>query len=263
MIKLIATDMDGTLLNDKKELPKDFCSFAASRKDIKTVIASGRQYFSLIKTFPDNVNDFIFIADNGAIAYEKGKPLFTDFIEMETVKSLIKEIHRIEGTACVLCGANSAYISAADETAVKNIQMYYAKVKFDMKSFDECKDDKILKLAVFLNKEAESRLYPSLAYLNGKDGNMSAVLSGDSWVDIMNRRTNKGTTLKKIMEIYGIKPEEAMAFGDYHNDLEMIKACRESYAMANAHEDIKAAAKYIAPSNNDDGVMRVLRKVLG
>ena len=43
VIKLIATDMDGTLLNDKKELPKDFCSFAASHKDIKMVIASGRQ----------------------------------------------------------------------------------------------------------------------------------------------------------------------------------------------------------------------------
>ena len=263
MIKLIATDMDGTLLNDKKELPKDFCSFVSSRKDIKTVIASGRQYFSLIKTFPDNINDFIFIADNGAVVYEKGKPLFTDFIDRETVESLLKEIHAIEGTACVLCGANSAYISTADEIAVKNIEMYYAKVKFDMKSFDECRDDKILKLAVFLNKEAERRLCPCLKHLNDKDGRMSALLSGDSWVDIMNRRTNKGTALKKVMELYGIKPEEAMAFGDYHNDLEMIKACKESYAMANAHEDIKAAAKYIAPSNNDDGVMRVLRKVLG
>lgn len=49
-----------------------------------------------------------------------------------------------------------------------------------------------------------------------------------------------------------------MAFGDYHNDLEMIKVCKESYAMENAHDDIKAAAKYIAPSNNDEGVMKVL-----
>ena len=70
VIKLVATDMDGTLLNDKKELPKDFCSFAASHKDIKMVIASGRQYFNLIKTFPNNADDFIFIADNGAVVLQ-------------------------------------------------------------------------------------------------------------------------------------------------------------------------------------------------
>lgn len=258
VIKLVATDMDGTLLNDKKELPKDFCRFAASHKEIKTVIASGRQYFNLIKTFPDNVDDFIFMADNGAIACEKGKPLFVDSIERSTVEELLREIHQIEGVACVLCGAKSAYISTADDVALENIRLYYAKVKFDMKSFDECKDDKILKLAVFLNKEAEEKLYPRLAHLNKPDGNISAVLSGDSWVDIMNRHTNKGTALKKIMDIYGIKPEETMAFGDYLNDLEMLKVCTESYAMANAHPDIKAAAKHIAPSNNDEGVMQIL-----
>ena len=132
MIKLVATDMDGTLLNDKKELPKDFCSFAASHKDIKMVIASGRQYFNLIKTFPNNVEDFIFIADNGAVVFEKGKPLFIDSIDMDVVEELLKEIHKIEGVACVLCGAKSAYISTVDDIALKNIQMYYAKVKFEM-----------------------------------------------------------------------------------------------------------------------------------
>lgn len=258
VIKLVATDMDGTLLNDKKELPKDFCSFAASHKDIKMVIASGRQYFNLIKTFPNNVNDFIFIADNGAVVFEKGKPLFIDSIDMDVVEELLKEIHKIEGVACVLCGAKSAYISTVDDIALKNIQMYYAKVKFEMKSIDQIEDDNILKIAVFLNKEAETKLYPAIAHLNNPDGRLSAVLSGDSWVDIMNRETNKGTALKKIMDIYGIKPEESMAFGDYHNDLEMIKVCKESYAMENAHDDIKAAAKYIAPSNNDEGVMKVL-----
>lgn len=258
VIKLVATDMDGTLLNDKKELPKDFCSFAASHKDIKMVIASGRQYFNLIKTFPNNVDDFIFIADNGAVVFEKGKPLFIDSIDMDVVKELLKEIHKIEGVACVLCGAKSAYISTVDDIALKNIQMYYAKVKFEMKSLDRIGDDNILKIAVFLNKEAETKLYPAIAHLNNPGGKLSAVLSGDSWVDIMNRETNKGTALKKIMDIYGIKPEESMAFGDYHNDLEMIKVCKESYAMENAHDDIKAAAKYIAPSNNDEGVMKVL-----
>lgn len=261
MIKLIATDMDGTLLNDKKELPPDFCSFAASRKDIKTVIASGRQYFNLIKTFPDNVDDFIFIADNGAIAYEKQKPLFVDSMDMKTVTEIIGIINQIQGASCVLCGADSAYITSVDEVAMRNIRMYYAKLEIDLKSLADCHNDRILKLAVFMDKEAEHKLYPRLSHLNSPNSTIAAVLSGDSWVDIMNKNTNKGTALKKIMDIYGISPDEAMAFGDYLNDLEMLKVCTESYAMANAHDDIKAAAKHLAPSNNQNGVMEVLKKL--
>ena len=65
-----------------------------------------------------------------------------------------------------------------------------------------------------------------------------------------------------IQDIYGISPEECVAFGDYMNDYEMLQNCGESYAMENAHDEIKKVAKYIAPSNDDEGVMQVLKKIL-
>ena len=91
---------------------------------------------------------------------------------------------------------------------------------------------------------------------------MKAVLSAESWVDVINANVNKGNAIKVIQDIYGISPEECVAFGDYMNDYEMLRNCGESYAMENAHDEIKKVAKYIAPSNDDEGVMQVLKKIL-
>ena len=71
---------------------------------------------------------------------------------------------------------------------------------------------------------------------------------------------NKGEALRGVQRMLGIRPEECMAFGDYLNDCELLDAVGESYAMENAHPALKRIAKYIAPSNDEDGVMRVLRE---
>ncbi len=62
-----------------------------------------------------------------------------------------------------------------------------------------------------------------------------------------------------ILQKYGIQKEEAMAFGDYLNDAQLLQSCGESYCMENGHPDLKALAKHMADSNDNDGVMRVLR----
>ena len=88
---------------------------------------------------------------------------------------------------------------------------------------------------------------------------MSAVVSGPDWVDLANASVSKGAALQGIQERYRIPPENCMGFGDYMNDFTLLQACEESYAMANACPELMAAAKYLTASNDDDGVMRVLR----
>ena len=105
----------------------------------------------------------------------------------------------------------------------------------------------------------KDNILPKLADISG---DLKAVLSAESWVDVINANVNKGNAIKVIQEIYGISPEECVAFGDYMNDYEMLQNCGESYAMENAHDEIKKVAKYIAPSNDDEGVMQVLKKIL-
>ena len=87
---------------------------------------------------------------------------------------------------------------------------------------------------------------------------LEVILSGPHWVDIMKPGVSKGKAMRRLQEMLGIKPEECMAFGDYLNDYELLESVGESYAMANSHPKLLAMAKYIAPSNDDNGVMRVI-----
>ena len=89
------------------------------------------------------------------------------------------------------------------------------------------------------------------------------ILSGEHWVDVMKPGVHKGAAMRGLQKMLGIAPSECMAFGDYLNDCELLESAGESYAMANAHPLLKAQAKHIAPSNDDNGVIRVIREVFG
>jgi hydroxymethylpyrimidine pyrophosphatase-like HAD family hydrolase len=89
------------------------------------------------------------------------------------------------------------------------------------------------------------------------------VVSGEHWVDVMNSTANKGAALRGLQRALGITPAQTMVFGDYLNDLEMLDAADWSFAMANAHPEVVRRARHLAPSNNDNGVLRTISRVLG
>ena len=71
---------------------------------------------------------------------------------------------------------------------------------------------------------------------------------------------HKGSAMKALMELFSITREECMAFGDYLNDTELLESVTHSYAMENAHPQLKAIARYIAPTNDENGVIAVIRE---
>ena len=81
-------------------------------------------------------------------------------------------------------------------------------------------------------------------------------------MDVMEKGANKGTALNKVQELFGISKEETAAFGDNHNDLEMLREAGDSYAVANARREVKEAARFLIKSNNEDGVLQQLKKIL-
>ena len=99
-----------------------------------------------------------------------------------------------------------------------------------------------------------------LPALNQRLGDrFSVILSGENWVDVMRPGVSKGRAMQMLQQLKGLTPQECMAFGDYLNDLELLENVSESYAMENALEELKRVAKYIAPCNDENGVMRVIR----
>ena len=89
------------------------------------------------------------------------------------------------------------------------------------------------------------------------------VMSSEHWMDIMDPGVNKGVALQALRLALNATPDQTMVFGDYLNDLEMFTEATHSFAMANAHPRLTSAARYIAPSNTDHGVIRTMAQLLG
>ena len=259
MIRMIVADMDGTLLDSRKRLPQDLFPLIRQLRDrnVRFVVASGRQYYNLEAQFGEVADQVTFLSENGALICEKGKPIFVDEMPEAHWKSILEAVDGIPDAFPVLCGVKSAYISSRDPEFLRNVETHYKKYKI-VENLQKVKDP-VCKIAVYDLGSAEENSWKALAFLKDR---FNVSLSGDHWVDVMETRVNKGAALAALEKLYGIAPEETMAFGDYLNDLEMMASCLYSFAMANAHPDVKAAARFEAPSNDENGVVRAIRQQL-
>ena len=259
MIKLIASDMDGTLLNDKNEIHEDFYKVfeELKKQDIIFAAASGRQYYNLAKRFDKIKDDMMFIAENGTFVVYKGKELILNALDKDVANELIKIGRNISESYIVLCGKKSAYIESNDERLITEVEKYYEEYKI-VDDLTKVEDD-ILKVTIcdFVGSEINSDTY----FKSYKD-KLQVSVSGQIWLDITDKGVNKGLAINKLQELLNIKHEETMVFGDYLNDLEMMGSAYHSYAMENAHDDLKKVARFTAKKNTENGVVEKIREVL-
>lgn len=260
-IRLVAVDLDGTLLNDRKEVPPDFVPAveALYRRGVRFVLASGRQYFNLAAMFASVADKLFYFAENGGLVFDGAEMISCSPIPDDILPGLCRAGAAI-GAPLVLSGVQSAYIgSSCGATARENTAMYYRKRTFadDPLAAARAAGDSVVKVAVFDAVDAAVRCEPEFAQFRPR---LKVTLAGRNWVDVMRADVNKGIALEFLQHRLGIAPEQCMAFGDYPNDLEMLRQAGFGFAMANSHPDLLAAAKYRAPSNEQDGVMRVLRE---
>lgn len=259
MIKLIATDMDGTLLNDKKELPAELFEVIErlSERGISLAVASGRTFDAVSHLFPSEYHSKLdFICDNGANIYHSGRHISVKPLEREVFEQLIKACDEIGGLRVLVCAARGTYHLRADKEFDAEVAKFY-KNHFPCDNLLDI-DDVIYKVAVCDPQGAEQRAKPAVDAILGDKLNVQ--VSGPIWMDIMAAGVNKGSALKTLGEILGIKPQETMAFGDYFNDIEMLKYAGYSFAMANAHDEVKKTAKFLTAGNNENGVIRAINE---
>ncbi len=257
-IKLIAADLDGTLLDSQKRLSPGFPDLLRDlrMRGIRFAPASGRQYYNILALFGDE--NMTYIAENGAMVFENGRCLFADTLPRELQRQTIEMVRALPDAYVILAGEQSAWCEADEPVFYRNAEMYYARLTrvHDLMQVE----DRICKIAVFQYQNAENSCLPALKVLSEQ---AQVVLSGADWVDLMNPGVNKGGAIRRLYKELGISPNECMAFGDYLNDCEMLQSVTHSFAMANAHPEIKAICRYQAPSNDEDGVVRAIREFCG
>lgn len=265
MIKLIASDMDGTLLTTDKRLPADFAQVvrALYRKGVSFCIASGRQYASLRRDLEALVPELIFIAENGALIMEQDRQLFIDPLDACDLPRIVRAAEGLEQVYPVICRSDAALVDkSASEAFVDELRMYYEQTFVVENLAEKCADfHDVCKVAFYDAGDAATHELPVLQRRLGD--RHSVILSGANWVDVMKPGVNKGRAMQMLQSLKGLTPDECMAFGDYLNDLELLESVTESYAMENALDELKTIARHIAPHNDDDGVMRVVKERFG
>lgn len=260
-IKLVVSDMDGTLLRSNHELSSEFKTIhqQLTQKGIAFVPASGRQYYSITSYFENEQSEMAIIAENGTYVTYKGKEVFVDELPLNLVQEIIIETRKIKGANLVLAGKHAAYVESKDENFLTYFQNYYAK-NVQVDDLLQIEDEQFIKIAIHHAEGSEKNLYPALSKFDNSQ--LKVVISGEVWLDIMNIDTNKGKALQELQTQLGISKEETMVFGDYMNDIEMLKLAKYSFAMENAHPNVKKVANYEAPSNDNDGVIQVLKQLI-
>lgn len=253
--------MDGTLVNDKGEMDDKLFEIIEilNKKNIMFVAASGRFYNQLIKNFEKAKEEMIFAAHNGAIVQYNNKEevLFESSIDSDNYEKLI-QLAREENLDMFFCAKNCAYT----EKPSKNLTRVLNRHKINVSIVDDLKQlkSKILKITVFEYTGIKEETIKKLKSCLGED--LDIVVSGRQWADIINKGTSKGKAISLIQKKYNIKPEETMVFGDHYNDLPMFEKAHHSYAMENAVDEIKKRARYMAKSNNENGVLEVIKETI-
>lgn len=255
--RMIVSDLDGTLLTPDHRIPDSFWPLLdeLDARGVVFVPASGRQLSTLKEQFGGRVHTFI--AENGTMVEHRGQVLSTTTMDPQVASDAVALMatHPQVGAA-VLCRTDGAFYTSTDEVFLKETAHYYARLT-QVPDLAPLIDDQVIKVAIYTFAHAETT---AAALLRPVGGLMS--VSGPHWIDIYNPAANKGLAFTQLAHHLGVDLADTVAFGDYLNDMELLKVAGRSFAMGNAHPDIVAAATDIAPHHDQEGVVTTIRQLL-
>lgn len=257
MIKLVVSDIDGTLLEDgghqiKQEL---FDTILRLREQgIQFAAASGRQWASIEAVFEPIKEKIFYLSDNGAYIGCHGRNLFLSTIDRRIVMDIVDMVRTQKDLDVMLGGADYVYLETRNREFIDWMVQGY---RFQVKEVEDLKqvEDDFIKVSVYKKDSIEAA---TVKIREAFEDRLKITISGDMWMDCMASGVNKGEAVKVLQESLGITVQETMAFGDQLNDMEMLKQAYYSFAIGNARQEVKEAARFQTDTNKRDGVLKIL-----
>lgn len=261
-IALVAVDLDGTLLTPDHRLPEGFWEvFAAlERRGVTLVPASGRQFGSVRRLFGEAGDRLVLIGENGGYVGRGDTVIAVSPMAPESERAVIETLRRLPGdlpTEIVRCGVRKAWVEQERPGFAEHVARYYAHIGLVEDVL--APEDRALKIAVYCHGRS-AEVAEHLASFRDR---CQVMVSSPDWVDVMPQGVDKGHAVRDLQATLGVTPARTMAFGDYLNDLGMLAAAEWSFAMPGGRAEVREAARFVAPSNAEGGVVQVLRTLLG
>ncbi|MDE7331493.1 MAG: Cof-type HAD-IIB family hydrolase [Lachnospiraceae bacterium] len=260
MIKLIASDVDGTLIQDST--PDLYPEMAGAIRTLKEkgilfCAASGRQYQSLRNVFREVADDIAYIAENGAHICYKNKNISVSVMSREHVEEIMAMLRPYYGECETVVSTPKGSLVESRNKEFIDLLAYGYHNSFRLVEDVLKEDAEIIKIAVY-RKESIRSLGEGI-FIPAWSDKVKACMAGEEWVDFMDKSVDKGKGLEILEEYMGIEPSCTMAFGDNDNDIGMMLAAGESYAVDTAPEKVKQAAGNICPGWKEKGVYQILK----
>lgn len=269
-IKLLAIDMDGTLVTSNKEItPRTADALrAAMQKGIEICIATGRYTTYLFDILRPLGITGPAVMGNGAAVMDEKEMYFHSLISEADLRQIsalcLKEraalFINVEGYTC--CLDNDYTMQAARHWAADRPDNDIMATLHFYQDPEKLLADVIGKTGKLIVLHFEEKRARELIEIFKKQSNLGVIYSEFGHIDLANPGLTKLSGLKMVMEMKGLKPEQVMAFGDGENDTEMIEYAGFGVAMGNACAEAKAAADYVAPGNDEEGVAKTIEQFL-
>jgi Cof subfamily protein (haloacid dehalogenase superfamily) len=265
MYKLIAIDMDGTLLNEEKQIsPENYEAIQKAKESgVKVVLASGRPLVGF-KRYLEELDlvseDNYVVAFNGAIVQSSGgnKIISKTTLDLEDYKGLYElskelkvNIHALTEST-VISPKDSKYTRLESEMNLIHCEIIAVE--------DVPQDTAILKVMFIDDPKVIDEIIEKIP--ETVSSKYTIVRSAPFFLEFLHKLVNKGAGVQSLAEKLNIKQEEVICIGDAGNDIHMIKYAGLGVAMGNAFPEIKRAANFITKTNDQDGVAHVINKFI-
>lgn len=260
-VRLVASDMDYTLLADDKSMPEDMPGRIRALEGAGALFAaaSGRPLYTLRDMFPESWDHMAFVTDNGAAVVCREDVVFKSLIEPATVQALTE--FTLEGGYGLptVCGLDACYVREQDRRYDDVFRTFYHNIVY-VETLDHLAAE-VNKFTVYF-PEGNAVPMRDEVYAPAWGEQLSVTCGGAVWIDIMNQGVDKGTGVERLCEHLGISVADVVACGDTDNDAEMLETVGHGYLVANAEERMERFADFRIPSNNERGVAQVIDAVL-
>ncbi|MFS9286185.1 Cof-type HAD-IIB family hydrolase [Streptococcus infantis] len=269
-IKIVATDMDGTLLDPRGQLDLPRLEKILDKLDqrgVRFVIATGNEVHRMRQLLGHLAERVVLVVANGARIFENNELLQAQTWDDAMVD---RALAHFKGRECqdqfVVTAMNGGFVKKGTVfteldkfMTPEMIEKLYQRMNF-VDEFDSNLFGGVLKMSMVVGEERSESVLQEINDLF--DGHVRAVSSGYGCIDILQDGIHKAWGLVELLKRWNLKPEQIMAFGDSENDIEMLELAGISYAMENAEEAVKEIATKVAPANSQAGVYQVLENWL-
>ena len=254
MIKAIFFDVDGTLASFKTHKISELSKKAIStlkQKNIKVFVATGRALYQIDNL--DNTEFDGYITFNGSACYIDKKEIYKITLNKNDIKSLCNYLEN-HNLPCSIMTSKDVYTNTH-----KTIEMFYKMVNVNANVIDNFIEHiynnigDIFQMNIFADKDTEKNIMNNILV------NSTSSRWHPSFFDVNIKDIGKHIGIDKVIEYYGIKLEETIAFGDGENDISMIKHVGIGVAMGNANKEVKEIADYVTDDVDNDGVYKALK----